>query len=435
MAVAKRIKTHAWLLILPVAFAIYAASFQGIPVLEKHHSILGEADSAAFIVLITDFSLTKTYGDPYRLQGRGLNDVAQKHKIHHILYVMVASVLYQALSAVYTLFGLPARQALFSINAVLGCLSIVLLYFLLKRIDPEKKFKAVFLVLYAFSLSSWIFYSVPESWSFSALLALLFLAMLYCRQINHFALAVYVGVAMLNNVFLGTLCFFLIIRLWTIRTSWKSFMAGSAGTIVIAIITWLAGLTLLSVFDPSFRPDHFFAYTTWFKKHIAPPVIIFGTYFWKSALTQLYITSIVSNQSVPNVPQESLLYTIQQSRLGLAATAVYLSLVAVLMWRGAGQVISQLRRKKGFDDLLSDAYFPMALYALAWLFLTVIMDTSGGFLYSTMVTPMIAATLYKFTEWRRWSHRLLWTAALGAILINNTQQILSFRNTLIAMVQ
>lgn len=435
MSVPKRIAKYSWMLILPCAFAIYAVSFHGIPVLERHHSILGEADSAAYIVLIPGFSLTKQYGDPYRLQGRGLNDVAQKHKIHHILYVIVASALYQVLATIYPWLGLPARQALFAINAVLGCISIILLYLLLKKIDPQKKFKVIFLMVYAFSLSSWIFYSVPESWPFSALLALLFLVLLYSRGVNPLVMAVFVGIAMLNNVFLGTLCFFLIIRSWVSRTSLKSFLAGSVGAIALAIVTWLALMTLLSVFDTNFRPDHFFEYTTWFKKHIAPPVIIFDTYFWKSALSQLYITSMVSNQSVPNVPQESLLYTFQQSTLGLAATAVYLTLLATVGWRGARQAVSQLRERSGIDTLLSSVYFPMALYGLAWLFLTVLMDTSGGFLYSTMVVPMIVATLYKFTDWRYWMHKCLWTAVIGAVLINNAQQILSFRSALMAMTQ
>jgi len=213
------------------------------------------------------------------------------------------------------------------------------------------------------------------------------------------------------------------------------FVTKSIGIIAIAISTWLAFLTLLSVFDPNFRPDHFFQYTFWFKTHIAPPVIIFGAYYWKSALSQLYITSFLSNQSIPNVPQESLLYTIQQSKLGIAATAIYLCLLLTLGWRGAKHVLFQVRERGGFDALLSTVYFPMALYALAWLFLTVIMDTSGGFLYSTMVTPMVVATLYQFTDWRQRVHKYLWTATVCAVLVNNAQQIMSFRTTLMAIAQ
>lgn len=430
-----RVERYLWLLVLPLAFLIYAASFNSVPALEKDHSILGEADSAAFILLITDFSLGKTYGDPYRLEGRRLEDVAQKHKIHHILYVMVASTLYQVLSTLYTLLGLPARQALYAVNAVLGCMNIFLLYLLLKQIDAGKKLKAIFLALYAFSLSSWIFCSVPESWPFSATLMLLFLVLHFNRRFNPLYLAVYVGFAMLNNIFLGTLCFFLIIHYWVTSGSLKLFFAGSLGVIAVAIATWLAAMTLLSVFDPNFRPDHYFQYTLWFKTHIAPPVVIFDTYYWKSALSQLYITSILSNQSVPNVPQESLLYTVQQSRLGLAATAIYLCLLLTLAWQGARLVFAQLRKRGGLDALLSTVYFPMVLYAVAWLFLTVIMDTSGGFLYSTMVIPMMVSAFYYFTDWQRWMHKVLWTATLGAVLINNAQQIMTFRSALMAMSQ
>jgi hypothetical protein len=435
MTLPHALEKHHWLIILPLAFLVYVGSFNSFPILEKKHSILGEADSAAFIVLITDFSLTKQYGDPYRLKGRTLEDIAQKHKIHHILYVMAASFLYQALSMCYALFGLPAKQAVYAINAVLGCINILLLYELLKLIDAKKKGKGFFLILYAFSLSSWIFYSVPESWSFSATLVLLFLVLQYNLRVNPFALAAYIGVAMLNNIFLGTLCSFVIILFWVEYDSMKTFLTKSLGAIGVVILTWLSLMTLLSVFDSGFRPDHYFQYTAWFKKHIAPPVVIFDTYFWKTALTHLYITSILSNQSVPNVPQESLLYTIQQSRFGLFATCIYLSLLFVLGWHGAREVCSQLRRRGGLDALLSTAYFPMGLYAVAWLFLTMIMDPSGGFLYSTIVTPMMVAVLYRFTDWQRRTHKILWAAALCAVLVNNAQQIMIFRTSLAAMIQ
>ena len=433
MKLSTAIGKYAWFIILPIAFLIYYNSFRGFPALEKDHSILGESDAAAFMVLITDFSLEKQYGDPYRLEGRRLEDVAQKHKLHHILYVMVASVLYQVLSILYKLFGFPAEHAVYAINATLGCINIFLLHELLKQIDPEKKQKGIFLLLYAFCLSSWIFHSVPESWPFSATLLLFFLVLHYNKWINPFALAVYVGIAMLNNVFLGTLCFFLITLFWVESDSVMAFLIKSLGAIVIAIATWLSAMTLLSVFDGGFRPDHYFQYTIWFKKHFAPPVIIFDNYFWKVALSHLFINSILSNQSIPNVPQESLMYTIQQSRLGLVATVVYLSLFLALGWQALKHIFFQLKRSGGFDELLSTAYFSMALYAVAWLFLTMIIATSGGFLYSTVVTPIVVAVLYRFTDWHRQSHKILWAAAIVAVLVNNAQQIMTFRKALMAM--
>jgi len=433
MSISGRIEKHIWLLVLPVAFWVYAASFNSMPALEKDHSILGESDAAAFIVLISDFSLSKTYGDPYRLEGRRLEDVAQKHKIHHIFYVVVASMLYKVFSVLYMLLGLPSKQALYAINAALGCVNICLLYQLLKKIDVGKKYKAVFIVLYAFSLSSWIFHSVPESWPFSATLVLLFLVLHFNLRVNMFALAAYVGFAMLNNVFLGTLCFFLIIGAWVHSNTLKLFIGKSLAGIATAIFVWLALMTLLSVFDAGFRPDHYFQYTLWFKSHIAPPIRILDTYYWKAALTQLYFTSIFSNQSNPNVPQESLLYTLQQSRLGMAALASYMCLLLALGWSGIRHVVAQLGERGKFDNLLATAYFPMALYAFAWLFLTVMMDTLGGFLYSTIVTPLIVAALYRFTDWQRRTHKILWTTTLLLVLVNNIQQIMIFRDSLLAM--
>ena len=46
MTISVRIDRYIWLLILPIAFMVYAASFSGIPVLEKEHSILGGLGSA-----------------------------------------------------------------------------------------------------------------------------------------------------------------------------------------------------------------------------------------------------------------------------------------------------------------------------------------------------------------------------------------------------
>ena len=421
-------------LFILLVFSLYSISFSSYPILETgRHSVLGETDVSSYRILIQDFQIQKKYGDPYRLDGRDNFDIAQKHKIHHILYVAAGNLIHTGLVFIYGVLGISGHQAVYSVNALLGCINIFLLYRLLNQVDPKKKYKPVFLIFYAFCLSSWISFSVPDSWTFSTTLMLFFLILHLKKGFHVNTLAGFVGIAMMNNVVLGSLCFFPMTRIWVeVHSPWK-FLARCIIVIVIAIATWLTGMTILSVFDGDFRPDHYFQYTTWYKSHIAPPIRLFDTYYWKAALTQLYVTSIVSNQSIPNVPQESLLYTIQQSRLGLAATLVYIALSATIGWRGAIHMLGRLKESGGLRKLLKTVYFPALLYMLAWLFLTMIMDTEGAFLYSVMVTPMLVIFLYRFTDWQYRSHIVLWAATIASVLINNAHQIMTFRSTLAAM--
>src|SRR5687768_9596066 len=97
---ARRRHRRLWPALLPVAFVIYVLSFSRFPVLEARYDVLGDGDSAAFSHLITDFSLTRTYGDPYAERGRSVADVAQKHKVHHLPYVVIASILFWVMTFV-----------------------------------------------------------------------------------------------------------------------------------------------------------------------------------------------------------------------------------------------------------------------------------------------------------------------------------------------
>src|SRR6266545_4908822 len=95
------VKNYIWIAIFPLAFLLYSNSFNTFPILEEKHSVLAEADTAAFMIPISDFQMGKRYGDEYNRIYRGLPDVAQKHKIHHTLYVIMAGMLYNFLSSLY----------------------------------------------------------------------------------------------------------------------------------------------------------------------------------------------------------------------------------------------------------------------------------------------------------------------------------------------
>ncbi|HEU0054787.1 MAG TPA: hypothetical protein VFQ39_16485, partial [Longimicrobium sp.] len=131
---AMALRGRAWLLLLllPVAFAVYAGSFSAFPVIERTHSVLGDADAANFAVLLRDFDLGHRYGNEYAAQHRGLGDNAQKHKIHHVLYALAGSAVHRVAAPVYRALGIPQARALYAVNALVAVANLVLLATLLR---------------------------------------------------------------------------------------------------------------------------------------------------------------------------------------------------------------------------------------------------------------------------------------------------------------
>ncbi|MEO6667645.1 MAG: hypothetical protein ABIO65_12860 [Nitrospiria bacterium] len=427
---AATVRRHLWIIILPVAFLVYATSFSGIPILEQRHSVLAEADSASFRLLIQEFDLSRQYGDQYNMDHRSLGDIAQKHKIHHALYVIVASLIYHGFAGLYEFMGVPAGYALYSINALLAVCNIVLLAVLLRWFHGDRLNRFGYLALYAFSLSTWIYGSVPESWTFSATLILGFLLIFYVYRPHVSVLAVYIGVAMLNNVLLGSLLLFPVLEAGCVSRRFGEFArtVGVGGAITGA--TWLAALSGLSVFDGSFRPDEFLRYTRWFKQYLAYGLSLWDPYVWKVVVSNLFINTVVSHQSDPAVPQQALLSTIRESYLGLGATLAYLGLAVVgvvgVGRRFAREVggVRSLRELLGRDDL------QLAVYCLTWMGLTLVLFPPAAFLYSTAVVPLVVVLIARGLQPERASHALWLYAAVAAVILNNTSQVVIFRNAL-----
>ncbi|MCI0525908.1 MAG: hypothetical protein L0Y56_00440, partial [Nitrospira sp.] len=108
-----------WIVLLPIAFLVYSLSFSDIAIIKQRHSVLGDADAANFMILIEDFNLSEKYGNEYNTENRSLGDIAQKHKVHHVLYAIVGSIIYKIFLTVYQLLGVPSDKALYSVNAFL----------------------------------------------------------------------------------------------------------------------------------------------------------------------------------------------------------------------------------------------------------------------------------------------------------------------------
>ena len=426
----KRVPKYLWALLLVSLFLLYSNSFAGFQVLEQQHSVLADGDVAQFSLLIREFDLKRKYGDEYRDTDRGLGDIAQKHKIHHIVYVAVASVLLTLLAPLYGLFGIPG-QAVYGVNAIIACVNISLVYVLLRRYNQNNNPLLPFVLFYAFALNTWIFASVPESWPFSATLVLCFL--LLNGRVNYLTQGAIIGVAMLNNIFLSLLWLLHVVELYRQGYRGRQWVGRAFASGVCAVAVWTVVLTALSVFDGSFRPDHFIQYTLWFREFAGggtPPLT--DPYVWMSAITNLFVNAVTSNQPDPKIPQEAIAATLRGSRIGLASIVAYILLMGCMLVQLARSVRARVRAG-GVTALLEDRSTDAALYAAIMTLATVVLFYSAGFLYASVVIPMIALLLGRHLDLTKRTHAVLLAVCIILMIINNTSQVLQFRAALAGM--
>lgn len=421
-----------WLL-LPIAFVVYVNSFSGFPAIEREHSILGDGDCANYARMIEHFSPSESYGDPYNTRSRGVGDIAQKHKIHHFFYVVVASLLYDLIRGIYGVLSVSSGLALYSVNALVTCANILLLGRLLRSHNPHDNPTWPFLLLYAFSLSTWIFASVPESWPFSATLILIFFNVIDAERVSPRVAAALVGAMMLNNMILLFLVGFIALR--RLAGSWKKGTVWLAAALdfLLAGLVWLTLLTILSLVEPGLRPDRYAEYTLWFRKFTLPLLPKWDPYVWQSMATNLYVNSVLSNQADPQVPQEALRYTLEGGWLGRVATAVYAALMALGAWRVFGVFRAARRDGRGILDWLAEKGQSPLVWCGLMLGINLALFYPGGFLYSTVAVPFFSLIYCRFLDLRRNLDRWLVFAAVVAVLLNNTVQVVIFREALAAL--
>lgn len=422
-----------WILIAIAMFVVYAASFSGYPAIEREISVVGETDAASYIRLWRGFRFDRPVGNPYALETRTLDDVAEKHRIHHVLSAATGHVLAGAFSRLYSWLGIPRRQAPFAVNAFWGGLNILLLGFLLRRWNPPTNPVWPFLVLYGVSMSPWLYSAMPDSWPLTTCLLLTFLHLTLTPRIPAAVAAMALGGFMLNNMALGTAILFL----WLVRShenpGWRGFVLRATLLGGITVATWVGSLTLLSLADPSYRLDRFLAYSAWFREFMGATLPPWDPYVWKSILTNLFVSSFVSNQSDPNMPQEAVLYTLRGSWLGRAAVAAVVALFAVTgyqvwramrAWREQGRSVAEL----AVEPALTPLWFCGAMVAVTYA-----LYYAGGFTYSTLVVPMIATLQHRFLDLGRPADRWIMWVGLAIIVVNNVAQIAAFRSTLAAL--
>ena len=423
-------RRHGWLLVPFAFFWVYLLSFSAFPAaIESKVSVVGEADAASYSLLYREFELGRPIGNPFNLDNRSIADVAQKHKLHHVLSAALGRGLHDVVAPLYELLGVPRARAVYLPGALLGALNVVLLGLLLRRWNPRGNSTVPFLVFFGISLSPWLYTAVPDSWPLTIGLFLTFLLLAESDRMPTLGLAALLGVFMLNNMAIAALVGVLWLREWRrAPLSWP-LIGRAALALGLAVGVWLAGLSLLALFDPGFRPDRYWAFSRWFRDFMGARLPPTDPYVWKSMLSNLFVNSVVTNQPDPNMPQEAMQHTIRSSLLGVAAIVALLGLGATALWRLARHAIAQARTGGARGLLTHPALFP-ALWCVVMVMVTLALYYAGGFTYATLTVPMMAALLCSQLDLGKPLERVLVWGAVLLIVINNLDQVRQFRDAL-----
>ena len=428
----ERFNIFIWLIVLCTAVFVYAVSFASFSVIENKHDVLADADTSEYVFLLKNFRIDKQIGNPWKVQHRSTADTAQKHKVHHVVYAAVGHAGYEMLAPVYDFLGWGRNRAVFGVNAIIAGINIILLAMLLRRNNPNSNTVLPFVLFYCIALSTWIYSSVPESWPFSATLVLLFFLLLEKRPLRPMYLGVTIGLIMLNNVYLAALLILLVFAIARDACNFTYFLRDIVIAGGTAAFAWLGGLTVLSCFDVAFRPDEFVRYTLWFKQFVYLGLPRTDPYVWKAAITNLFINSFVSNQPDPKLPMEALQITLSTSVMGTVATIAYVAVVCVAFW-GFIRSFSDGLRLKGARSLLDDPSVLPILWCVCMLAVTVMLYYASGFLYSTIVVPILIVLFCRHLDLKIFWQRLLFYTTLIVIMSNNIDQIVKFRDALFSM--
>jgi hypothetical protein len=71
-----------------------------------------------------------------------------------------------------------------------------------------------------------------------------------------------------------------------------------------------------------------------------------------------------------------------------------------------------------------------AVYAVTMIFVTIVLFYPSGFLYSTLVVPLIVAAVARHLNLKTTPDRLLLFGCLALVIVNNIDQVLTFRRAL-----
>jgi hypothetical protein len=425
------IARRAWILVPILAFFVYAWSFNSFPAIERQKGLLGDAGN--FNVLLERWSLGTKLGNEYATNPRRLEDVAQKHKVHHALFGMLGRPVYLIAKPVYAAAGWDPAKAVYAVNALIGALTLVLLYYFLKYINRYGNPLTPFVALYAFSLSAWLWGSAPGSWPLSGACTLLILYLSARRALPRAVLAAMLGVFMLNNMTLGVLVIALGVPIIAEERPLLGRLARWASLGLIAGGVWLGLLMLLSYFDDSFRPDRVIAYSAWFKQYLGETAPLTSLYPWKSILSNMFVTAFASNQPNPRIPPEAVLFTLRGGGIGAVSTLAVVALLSAAIWNGVTTLRGQARQEGWRRLLQEELTIPLVVHCMVLIGVTAALSYTSGLWYAPTYLPLVVILLCRYLDLRERRWQLLTYGTIALVIINNVVQIDRFRDALRVM--
>ncbi|MFN0006537.1 MAG: hypothetical protein ACKVXR_01415 [Planctomycetota bacterium] len=402
----------------------------------KRIDVIADADASLYAVLLPQYRPERVFGNATQSRGRRLTDITQAIKVKHPLYAVVGHALWSGSSTATRALGLPPELAIHLVNAVISAINLVLFILLAEALGQSIKVVAPLSLLYAGAASPWVLGAVPESWPLSATVSLLFLVMLYRFRCSWLVLGLVAGIGMLNNPFLGGLLIvFWMHEIASRRGRPAAVMARIAASGAIALLAFVGSLEFLSLWDEQYRVAGFLERATWFQernvallasRHYPDPSSLDAL---KGSIGNWLVTAVVSFQSDPFFPVESLKSTLRESWLGRAGVAAYLGLAVT-----AGlTAMSSLRRGHGRLPAFQGYASPFAILIVVWWLLGHLYYWPCTFLFSPPAVPLLILLLGCYlSRLPVWTVSLVWMACL-TVVATNTAQILRIRDALEVM--
>jgi hypothetical protein len=387
---------------------LYLGTFASTPALASA-DLVGDADSGQYTGLLTTWDIGRRYGDAFRAADRQLGDRQQSHKIKHILFLQLFGPVVRGAVAA----GADPWMAAKAPTALLAAITVALVAVLLARANVNSAVVIPAQALLALAPGMWTYAAQPDSWVLTGTLVLALVLWCVDRPTDVLWQGAAIGVAMLNNVFVGSVCVVVpVLRLCRGGTL-AAALRGAVLAGVIALAAWTASLVVLSRVEPDLSPRTVLAQLQ-FTRQLVPPLphALWHPTTIRLSLEQWTLTAFTSYQHDRELVGWGLGSTWETSWVGRTAI---LAMVATWAWALVAVAWDLHARRTGYwhDHALLCAV--VAVTAGLALLLHV-GNPHGVLLYSPLMAPlavlMIAMAIGRST--RRGS--LLWGTAVAVAM-------------------
>jgi hypothetical protein len=412
--IAERLGRSGWRLFPLLAVPLYLATFAAVPRLATADDVIGDADSAAYTLLLTEWSLARRFGDARRPLPHGTGDRAQEHKIKHVLTPLLYAPVVTLGRRAFSLLGFPAQEAaVLGVKfpgALVGAASIGVAGLILLQLAVQPLRVLWACALLTFAPGFWIYASIPESWPLSGLLTLLALYAFVRWPSRDWPVAIITGVAMVNCAVLGIVS---LLPMLAVLVGYHPRPRRLAEALrlcrapLIAVVVWATVLGVLSLADSDLRPDRVVQYLRFFPSLLAPDELPRWSFrMVKLSLQQWWFTPLASLQGDITLVGHGLGTTMRSSGRGMLSVVMVLLLWAIVAtgWLRPHRSSSPRRRLAALLAVLTTTLWlvlhqgsavSMLLYAPVLLPLTLV----GLALLSEALTPVATTALAVPSLW------------------------------------